>query len=122
VDSSITQFDWNKPNGEIMNIKFAGTLLLLGALFGPMGAYADNTSTDTPGQYVDDATITTKVKAAFAEDKWVKGRDISVLTDQGVVNLSGTVNSKDESNRATALATKVKSVKAVHNNLKIASR
>jgi hyperosmotically inducible protein len=87
-----------------------------------VSAYADNTSTDTPGQYVDDATITTKVKAAFAEDKWVKGRDISVLTDQGVVNLSGTVNSKDESNRATALATKVKSVKAVHNNLKIASR
>lgn len=105
-----------------MNIKFAGALLLLGALFGPVGVYADNTSTDTAGQYLDDATITTKVKAAFAENKWVKGRDISVLTDNGVVNLSGTVNSKDESDRATALATKVKSVKAVHNNLKIVPR
>ena len=105
-----------------MNIKFTGTLLLLGALLGSVGAYADNTSKDTPGQYLDDATITTKVKAAFAEDKWVKGRDISVLTDNGVVNLTGTVNSKDESGRATALATKVKSVKAVHNNLKVVSR
>lgn len=46
-----------------MNSKFAGTLLSLGALFGPVGAYADNTSTDTAGQYLDDATITTKVKA-----------------------------------------------------------
>jgi len=95
-----------------MNIEYAGTVPLLGSLFG----------TDTAGQYLDDATITTKVKAAFAENKWDKGRDISVLTDLGVVDLTGTVNSKDESDRATALATKVKSVKAVHNNLKIVSR
>lgn len=115
-------FSNTNPMEKIMNIKFAGTLLLLGGLLGPMGAYADNTSTDTAGQYMDDATITTKVKSAFAEDKWVKGRDISVLTDNGVVNLSGTVNSKKESDRATALATKVKSVKAVHNNLKVDSR
>jgi hyperosmotically inducible periplasmic protein len=105
-----------------MNLKFAGTLPSLGSSLGPLGAYADNTSTDTAGQYLDDAAITTEVKAAFVENKWVKGRDISVLTDLGVVDLTGTVNSKDESNRATALATKVKSVKAVHNNLKIASR
>jgi hyperosmotically inducible protein len=103
-----------------MNIKYAGTLVLLGALFGPVGAYAADTSTDTTGQYLDDATITTKVKAAFAEDKWVKGRGISVRTDHGVVDLTGTVNSKAESDRATELATKVKSVTAVHNNLTIA--
>ncbi len=105
-----------------MNIKFASTLLLFGALLGPVGAYAADTSTDTTGQYLDDAGITTKVKAAFAEDKWVKGRDISVRTDRGVVDLTGTVNSKAESNRATELATKVESVRAVHNNLTIAPR
>jgi len=105
-----------------MNIKFAGALPLRGSLLGPVGAYADNTWTDTAGQHLDDATITTKVKAAFAENNWAKGRDISVLTDLGVVDLTGTVNSKDESDRATVLATKVKSVKTVHNNLKIASR
>jgi hyperosmotically inducible protein len=104
-----------------MNIKFAGMLILLGTLLGPVGAYAIDTTTDTTGQYLDDATITTKVKAAFAGDKWVKGRDISVRTDHGVVDLTGTVNSKDESDRATELATKVKSVRAVHNNLTIAS-
>jgi hyperosmotically inducible protein len=104
-----------------MNIKYAGTFVLLGLLLGPVGAYATDSSTDTTGQYLDDATITTKVKAAFAEDKWVKGRDISVRTDHGVVDLTGTVNSKDESDRATKLATNVKSVKAVHNNLTIAA-
>lgn len=105
-----------------MNTKIAGTLVLLGALLGPVSAYAGDTSTDTTGEYLDDAAITTKVKAAFAKDKWVKGRDISVRTDHGVVDLTGTVNSKDESNRATELATKVKSVNAVHNNLTITSR
>jgi hyperosmotically inducible protein len=102
-----------------MNIRYAGTLVLLGVLLGPVGAYATDTSTDTTGQYLDDATITAKVKAAFAEDKLVKGHDISVRTDHGVVDLTGTVNSKDESDRATALATKVRSVKAVHNNLSV---
>jgi len=102
-----------------MNIKYVGSLLLLGALLGPVVAYAADTTTDTTEQYVGDAAITTKVKTAFAADKRIKGRDISVRTDNGVVDLTGTVDSKYESNHATKLATKVKSVKAVHNNLTI---
>ncbi|MGA8147294.1 MAG: BON domain-containing protein [Gallionellaceae bacterium] len=102
-----------------MKIKFAGAIILLGALLTPAFSYATDTSTDTTGEYLDDATITLKVKADFAEDKLVKGRDISVRTDQGVVDLTGTVNSTNESDRATALASKVKGVKAVHNNLKV---
>jgi hyperosmotically inducible protein len=97
-------------------------LALLAALLGSAGAYAVDSSTDTAGQYLDDATITAKVKAAFAEDKWVKGRVISVRTDNRVVDLTGTVNSKDESDRATELATKVPSVRAVHNNLTISAQ
>jgi hyperosmotically inducible protein len=102
-----------------MNIKFAGSFILAAALLIPAFSYAADTSTDTTGEYLDDATITTKVKASFAKDKWVKGRDISVRTDQGVVDLTGTVANKKESERATDLATNVKSVKAVHNNLKV---
>jgi mannose-6-phosphate isomerase-like protein (cupin superfamily) len=102
-----------------MNIKFAGSFILAAALLIPAFSYAADTSTDTTGEYLDDATITTKVKASFAKDKGVKGRDISVRTDQGVVDLTGTVANKKESERATALATNVKSVKAVHNNLKV---
>lgn len=102
-----------------MNIKFAGSFVLAAALLFPVISYAADTSTDTTGEYLDDAGITAKVKASFAEDKWVKGRDISVRTDHGVVDLTGIVGNKKESDRATALATKVKSVKAVHNNLKV---
>lgn len=99
-----------------MDIKLTGMLLLLGALFAPVVAHADEQA-DTPGVYLDDTAITTKVKAAFAGDKWINGRNISVRTDHGVVNLSGVVINKDEADRATALVAQIKSVKAVHNNL-----
>jgi hyperosmotically inducible protein len=102
-----------------MNIRFVGVFLLAAALLMPAFSYAADTSTDTAGEYLDDATITTKVKASFAKDKWVLGRDISVRTDHGVVDLTGTVANAKESDRATALATEIKAVKAVHNNLKI---
>jgi mannose-6-phosphate isomerase-like protein (cupin superfamily) len=102
-----------------MNNRFVGVFLLATALLMPASSSAADTSSNTTGEYIDDATITTKVKASFSKDKWVKGRDISVRTDQGVVDLTGTVGNKKESERATALATNVKSVKAVHNNLKV---
>lgn len=96
-----------------------GAIVCLGLLLSAPAVYAVDSSTDSTGEYLDDAGITVKVKAAFAEDKWVKGRDISVRTDKGVVDLTGTVGSKAASERATDLATKVRSVKAVHNNLKV---
>lgn len=111
-----------------MNTKSAGVFILSAALLIPAAAlmpglsYAADTSTSTTGEYLDDAAITTKVKASFAEDKWVKGRNISVRTDQGVVDLTGTVGSRKESDRATALATMVKGVKAVHNNLEVSPK
>jgi len=105
-----------------MNIKLAGTFILLTALLVPGVSYAADMTTDTTGEYLDDAAITAKVKASFAEDKWIKGRDISVRTDHGVVDLTGAVNSKNESDRATELASQIKAVKAVHNNLKVDPR
>ena len=102
-----------------MNIKFAGIFLLAATLLMPVFSSAADTSTDTTGEYIDDATITTKVKASFAKDKWIQGRNISVRTDHGVVDLTGMVGSTKESDRATELATKIKAVKAVHNNLNV---
>ena len=41
------------------------------------------------GSFVDDATLTTRVKAKFAEDRTVSALAISVETLKGVVQLSG---------------------------------
>jgi hyperosmotically inducible protein len=102
-----------------MNLKLVGALALSAAFVFPIYGFAADTTTDTTGQYVDDASITMKVKATFAEDKWIKGRHVSVRTDHGVVDLTGTVKTKEESDRATELATKIKGVLAVHNNLTV---
>ena len=111
----------DQVKGMVSRFKFPGVFVLAAVLLAPTFSYAVDTSTDTVGEYLDDATITTKIKASFAEEKGIKGRDISVRTDHGVVDLTGVVGSEKESERATTIATNIKSVKAVHNNLKVDS-
>lgn len=69
------------------------------------------------GSYVDDAGITTAVKAKFAEDKTVAATAISVETMKGTVQLSGFAKSQAEKDRAEALARGVKGVTSVRNSI-----
>lgn len=73
----------------------------------------------TVGEYVDDAAITTAVKAKFVEDKSVDASSISVETLQGEVMLSGFAKSATEKANAERLARDVKGVKRVKNELAI---
>jgi len=69
--------------------------------------------------FFDDAATTMRVKKAIYNDPSLKVMDVSVTTEAGVVSLSGTVKSKAERSRATAVATKVEGVKKVKNDLKV---
>lgn len=71
----------------------------------------------TVGSYVDDAAITTAVKAKFAEDKNVAATSISVETLKGTVQLSGFAKNQTEKDRAEALARHVKGVTSVRNSI-----
>jgi hyperosmotically inducible periplasmic protein len=71
----------------------------------------------TVGAYVDDAGITTKVKAKFAEDKDVSALAISVETLNGVVQLSGFAKSEAERAQAEVLARNTEHVKGVRNGI-----
>lgn len=73
----------------------------------------------TVGEYVDDATITTQVKAKFANDPTVSAMSISVETLRGTVQLSGFAKSAAERSQAEALASRVKGVKGVKNDIAI---
>jgi hyperosmotically inducible protein len=73
----------------------------------------------TAGEVVDDATITTKVKAKLFDDSLVKGLAISVETFEGEVTLTGAVDTEAERQRAEYLATTVTGVKRVNNLLKM---
>ncbi len=74
---------------------------------------------ESAGQYIDDATITTKVKAAFVGDSQMKATKVSVTTNQGVVNLTGAVDTKDQETKAVRLANEVKGVKSVNDSITV---
>jgi osmotically-inducible protein OsmY len=71
----------------------------------------------TVGAYVDDAGITTAVKAKMAEDKNVSATSISVETLNGTVQLSGFAKSQAEKNQAENIARNTKHVREVRNSI-----
>jgi osmotically-inducible protein OsmY len=93
-------------------------LLFLGVFFLLLVGIASAQS-ETPGQYIDDSIITTKVKAAIFEEDSLKTLQIEVETYKGVVQLSGFVDSADSVKKAGEVASKVEGVKSVENDLKV---
>lgn len=71
----------------------------------------------TVGSYVDDAGITTAVKAKMAEDQTVSATSISVETLNGTVQLSGFAKSQAEKDRAESIARTTKHVREVRNSI-----
>lgn len=70
----------------------------------------------------DDAWITTKVKSKLLADSDVKGLDINVSTENGVVTLAGLVPTSVMRDKAVSLAQSVKGVKKVNTQaLKVGS-
>lgn len=72
------------------------------------------------GDKVGDTSLTTRVKAAFSDDKLLDGSAIDVSTTDGVVTLKGTVASEDLKARAAVRAGDVKGVTRVVNQLAVA--
>lgn len=74
---------------------------------------------ETPGAYIDDAAITTSVKAQFVEDKTVDAGAINVQTLNGTVALSGFAKSNAERAQAEYIARHTKGVREVRNTLTV---
>lgn len=74
---------------------------------------------ETVGAYVDDAALTTRVKAKFAADPTVSAMAISVETLKGTVQLSGFAKSYEEKSMAEKLARETSGVVAVRNDIAI---
>jgi hyperosmotically inducible periplasmic protein len=89
-----------------------GIVLATGSM---AAAYADATDTSAKSseQPVTDTWITTKVKADLATTDGIKSGDVSVTTKNGLVTLSGTVNSKAQVQKSIAVAKSVKGVRDV---------
>ena len=72
---------------------------------------------ETVGAYVDDAAITTSLKARYVENKDVDASSIKVETLNGTVMLSGFAKNATERSTAEDIAMKVNGVKSVKNNI-----
>ena len=120
-------------------LKNAGALvaLFLGSAMISVSAYAENSTTDSAksvvnsagqavdnslnkvGDFMDDSTITARVKAALIDDKSISSAGISVKTENKVVTLSGSVDSAAHKAQALSVAKTVKGVTAVNDKLSV---
>ncbi|QCD00348.1 molecular chaperone OsmY [Citrobacter portucalensis] len=120
-------------------LKISKTLLavMLTSAVATGSAYAENTTMDKAqsgvesagqkvdssmnkvGNFMDDSTITAKVKAALVDHESIKSTDISVKTDQKVVTLSGFVESQAQAEEAVKVAKGVEGVTSVSDKLHV---
>jgi len=73
----------------------------------------------TTGQDYDDSMLTAAVKARLTEDEETKAHQINVGTEQGVVQLTGFVDSTTMKAKAGEIARSADGVKGVRNDLEI---
>jgi osmotically-inducible protein OsmY len=74
---------------------------------------------ESTGEYLDDAAITTKVKAAIFNEPTLKTTEINVETFKGDVQLSGFVAQPADAQRAAEVARGVKGVTSVKNDIRV---
>jgi osmotically-inducible protein OsmY len=98
--------------------KYLSAAMLAVALASVVGCASTSQHQGT-AEYIDDAVITTKVKAALFDDPMTKAYQINVETYKGVVQLSGFVSSNAEANRAIQLAQGVKGVTSIKNDMRL---
>jgi osmotically-inducible protein OsmY len=72
---------------------------------------------ETAGEYAKDKEIVAKIKTSMYKDKIVKGTQVEVQCLNGVVQLSGFVDTQEARDRATEIASNTKGVLQVHNSI-----
>ena len=80
---------------------------------------ASTSTRESTGQYIDDSSITTRVKKAIFDEPSLKVVQINVETYKSVVQLSGFVNSYSEIATAGSVARSVPGVSSVKNDIRV---
>ena len=92
---------------------FAATSLLL-----VLGC-ASTSKQESTGELLDDSVITSKVKTAIFSEPSLKVLEINVQTTKNVVQLSGTVSTRAEMDKAVEVTRAVGGVRSVTNDLRL---
>ncbi|HYC46555.1 MAG TPA: BON domain-containing protein [Burkholderiales bacterium] len=89
---------------------------------GTITACAPTDERRAPGEFVDDAALTARVKTALANAKGINANAINVNSYRGEVVLSGFLESQDMIARAGEIARKTGGVRAVRNDLHVSPK
>lgn len=81
--------------------------------------YSNDTTGETMGDKVDDASITTQVKYALLSHKSTSAMKTKIVTTDGVIVVTGVAGSDSEKALVTKLAGDVRGVKSVNNNMTV---
>ena len=94
---------------------------LIAAVLLALAGCASNTEKEQGGSgaYLDDAGITAEVKAMIFNQTGIKALNVTVTTENRVVQLTGTVKSRAEMQKVVEAARRVERVKSVKNELKV---
>jgi hyperosmotically inducible protein len=99
-------------------LRTLSVLVLLAALT----AGCESMTGKSAGRNIDDATITSSVKAKLVADKAANLTRVDVDTNNGVVSLNGVVATPEQKLRAEQLAMEASGVRRVVNNLQVEKR
>ena len=99
------------------NIFVAFTVFLLLAVI--LTACASTSEKGSAREFFDDSLITTKVKSRLAGNDFFKSFQIGVETNNGVVQLSGSVSSQSAIDKAVEITRSVQGVKSVVTKLTV---
>jgi osmotically-inducible protein OsmY len=95
-------------------IRVFATVAMIGTF---AGCTSSSRTSETTGEYADDAAITAKVKAAILAEPGLESLQIGVETYKDVVELSGFVDSNQVKTHAGNVAAGVHGVRSVRNEL-----
>jgi BON domain len=114
----------NQRTGQTMKLKISGLCFALSlglataAVTGLSGCAGDRYERST-GEYIDDKSLTARVKGALGDNSEYKFSDVNVAAFRGTVQLSGFVNTSDQKRKAADIAEKVQGVKDIENNITV---
>ena len=95
------------------------SVIVAASAFTLLAGCASASQQATAGQYIDDTTVTARVKTAIYQEPTLKSAEINVETFKGRVQLSGFVSTRANVERAGAVAKGVDGVNAVNNDLRL---
>lgn len=100
------------------NYKYAIAAAMSVAVISLVGCVAPGTP-GYPATSVDDANVTAQIRTALVNEAMFKVNQVRIETVNGVVTLTGTVQSRPEADRVVEMTKTVQGVREIRNNLDV---